>query len=100
MSGEKDGGLAGGVQGCRVDERGETRGDDVNVLESAGAEMIGDPACAALDIALVLALGADARNAQKFVQLREMLIAVTVNELSKIHKQLSGDMSPLQIIMT
>ena len=89
-----------GASRFRVDERVETRGDDLNVLEPAGAEMIGDPACAALDIGLVLALGADAGNAQKFVQLREMLIAVTINELSKIHKKLSGDISPLQIIMT
>jgi hypothetical protein len=44
----------------------------------------------------VLALGADAGDTQKFEQLRQMLIAVTINKLRKIHKRPSGDMSPFQ----
>jgi hypothetical protein len=70
--------------------------DNLHVIESGGAEMIGDPPCAAFDIGLVLALGADAGNAQKFAKLRQMLVARRVNKVGKIHKRPSGDMSPFQ----
>src|ERR1700687_1536598 len=93
---EENGWLAGSLQRLRVDERVETRWDDLNVFESGGAEIARNPVRTALDIRFVLALGADAGNAQKFAQLRQMLVAATINELSKIHKRPSGDMSPFQ----
>jgi hypothetical protein len=38
----------------------------------------------------VLALGADAGDAQKLAQLSEMLVALPINKLCKIHKGPSG----------
>jgi hypothetical protein len=35
----------------------------------------------------VLALGADARDAEKFLQLGEMLVAATFDIFSKVHKR-------------
>src|SRR5260370_40002905 len=40
-------------------------------------QIVRDPARAAFDIRLVLALGADAGDAQEFAQLRQLLIAST-----------------------
>jgi len=87
---EKDGGLAGSLQGFRVDEGMEICWDDLDVFETSGAEMVGDPARAALDIGFVLALGADTGNAQKFGQFSEMLVTGSVNKVSKIHERSSG----------
>ncbi len=94
MAVEKDGGLAGRLQGFRIDERVKGGGHNLHVFESSSAQMIGDPARAAFDIGLVLAFGADAGNTQKFAKLRQMLVAGSVNQVSKIHKRPSGDMSP------
>ena len=58
--------------------------------------MIGHPAGGALDIRLVFALGADARDAQKFAELRQMLFAVTLYKFSKVRHGLSGAMSPFE----
>jgi len=74
----------------------ETRRDDLNVLESSGTKIAGYPVRTALDIRFVLALGADAGDTQKFAQLRQMLVAVTINKVRKIHKRPSGDVSPFQ----
>src|SRR3989440_12210309 len=93
---EKDGWLAGSLQRFRIDKRVQTCGDDLNALESSGAEIAGHPARAALDIRFVLAFGADAGDAQKIAQLSEMLVALTINKLSKIHRKPSGDMSPFK----
>jgi hypothetical protein len=59
--------------------------------------MIRDPTSTALDVRLVLALGADAGDAQKFVELREMLVAATFDKFSKVHKRAPGDMSPFKV---
>ena len=83
-------GLAGGFQRFRVDERVEGGGDDFDFLESSGAKMIRDPARATLDIGLVLALGADAGDAQKLAKLRQMLVALTFDKFSKVHKGPQG----------
>src|SRR5712692_8201325 len=93
---EKDGRLTRGFQGFRVDERVEIRWDDLHVLESGGAKMIGDPASAALDVRFVFTLGADAGDAEKCAQLREMLVALTFDKFSKVHKGPSGDRSPFE----
>jgi len=96
MSVKENGGLAEGLQGFRVDERVESCGDNFNLFETGGTEIAGYPTRAALDIGLVLALGADAGNAQKLKQFREMLVAATINKVSKIHKKPSRDRSPFQ----
>jgi hypothetical protein len=72
------------------------RGDNLHVIKSGGAEMVRDPARAAFDIGLVLALGADAGDAQKFAELRQVLVARRVNQVSKVHMGSSGDLSPFQ----
>ena len=46
----------------------------------------GEPLCGALDVWLVLGLSADARNAQKFRQFGEILVAVIFYVLEKIHQ--------------
>jgi len=50
-------------------------GNDFDFFESGGAQLVSDPACGAFDVGLVLALGADAGNAQKFVEFGEVLFA-------------------------
>src|SRR6266481_534009 len=61
------------------------------------AEIIRDPMCAAFDIRLVFALGADAGNAQEFAKLRQMLVAATFDKFSKVHKGPLGAKSPFEI---
>src|SRR6266567_4034659 len=93
---KEDGGLARSFQGFGIDERVQICRNDFNGLKSCGPEVVCDPARTAFDIRLVLALGADTGNAQKFTELRQMLVALTIDKLSKIHKRPSGDMSPFE----
>ena len=65
MAVEKDGGLAGRVQRFRVDQRMQLGRNDFDVGESGAAEPFGNPLGGALDVRLVLALRADAGNAQE-----------------------------------
>jgi hypothetical protein len=58
--------------------------------------MIGHPARATLHIRLMLALGADTGNAEKFAKLRQMLFAATFYKFSKVHVGRSEEMSPFQ----
>src|SRR5260370_12254422 len=88
MAVKKDGGLAGRFQGFRVDQRMEICGDDLDVFEARRAEVADNPVGAALDIGFVFALGANARDAQKLAQVSQMLLAGTVNKVSKIHEAL------------
>jgi len=61
-------------------------GNDFNFFKSGGAQFFGNPIGGALDIRLVLALGADTGDAQKFAEFGEMLLVVVFNKVSKIHK--------------
>ena len=97
MAVEENGGLAGGFQRFRVDEWVQGGGDDFNVFETGGTEIAGDPVRASFYIRLMLALGTDAGNAQKLKQFSEMLVAATINKVSKIHKKPSRDRSPFSI---
>ncbi len=87
---EKDGGIARGFERFRIDERVKIGGNDLNRFEAGSAKIIRDPAGGALNIGLVLALGADAGDAQEFAKLREMLVAASFKEFSKIHRGLRG----------
>ena len=51
--------------------------------------MIGNPAGPSLDVRFVLALRADAGDAQEFAEFGQVLIARIVNPLNKIHMGLS-----------
>ena len=82
---KKDGGLAGSLEGFRIDQRVKIRGNDLNRFKSGGREFVGDPAGGALDIGLVLAFGADAGDAQEFAQLRQMPVAATFDKFCKVH---------------
>jgi hypothetical protein len=62
--------------------------------------MVGHPTGGSLDVRFVLALGADAGDAQEFVELRQMGVATTFYKFSKVHKGLSGAASPFGKIIT
>src|SRR5712692_6710883 len=74
----------------------KARGNDFDSLKSGSAKIVGHPARAALDIRLMLALGADARNPQEFAQLCKMRVAATFDKFSKAHRRPSGARSPFQ----
>ena len=65
MSVEKDRRLPRRLQRFGIDERMQVRRNDLNRLESGCAQVVGNPASTSLDIRLVFALGADARDTQK-----------------------------------
>src|SRR6266852_9363186 len=90
---EKNGGLAGRFEGFGVDQRMHVGGNDFNFLESGGAQFVGNPACGALDVGLVLALGADAVDAEEFAEFGEMLLAVLLDEVSKVHGWMPSGLS-------
>jgi hypothetical protein len=87
---EKDRGLAGGLEGFRIDQRMKFGGNDLNRFKPGGCEFVGDPASGALNVGLVLALGAHAGNAQKFAQFREMPIAATLYKFCKVYIRPQG----------
>jgi hypothetical protein len=60
---------------------------DLDGFEPGGTKVVGDPLGGALDVRLMLAFRADRRNAQKFAQFREMLLAATLNKLCQIHRK-------------
>src|SRR5713101_2818807 len=93
---KENGWLTGSFQGFRIYERVQVCRNDFDLLKSGGTKILRDPARAALDIGLVLALGADARDAQKLAQFSQMLVALTFDKFSKVHKGPSGDMSPFK----
>jgi hypothetical protein len=62
------------------------RGHDFNEFEAGDTQVIGHPLGGALDIGLIFGFGADGRNAQKFQEFREMLVAATFDKFSKVHK--------------
>ena len=84
VSVEKDGGLARGLERFRIHQGVKIRWNDVNRFKSGGSELPGGPACSALDVRFVLALGADAGDAKKFAQFRQMLIAATLYKFCKV----------------
>src|SRR6267378_3876203 len=65
MSVKKNSGLTGGFEGFGVNQRMHAGGNDFNFFESGGAQFFGNPAGGALDIRLVLALGADTGEDRK-----------------------------------
>ncbi len=63
---------------------------DFNRFKSGSAKIFGHPAGAALDVGLVLGLGANARDFEKFAEFRQILVAATFDKFSKVHKRPSG----------
>jgi hypothetical protein len=62
----------------------QVRGNDLNRLESGSAQVVGNPASASLDIRLVFALGADARDAQELREFGKVLVAATFDKSGKV----------------
>src|SRR2546423_1224512 len=87
---EKDRRLAGRLQGFRIHQRMQIGRNDLNSLESGRAQVIANPPGRTFNIRFVFALRAHARNAQKFVQLREMRLAPAFNEFRKFHRDSLG----------
>src|SRR5579863_9003825 len=87
---EKHRGFAGSFEGFGVDQRMKSGGNDFDGFEAGGAQVVGNPTGGALDVLLVLALGADRRNAKEIAQLVEMLLAMTLYNFSKVHGSASG----------
>src|SRR5271163_390702 len=71
---EKYRGLAGSFEGFGVNQRMKSGGDYFDRLETGGAQVVGNPTGGALDVLLMLALGADRRNAKEIAQFVEMLL--------------------------
>src|SRR6266436_1471867 len=87
---EKNRGFAGSFERFRVDEGVQIGRNNFNRFKARGAEIIRDPAGAALDIRLMFALGADAGNAQEFAKLRQMLVATTFDKLDRKSTRLNS----------
>jgi len=87
---EKNGGLAGRFEGFGVNERMELGGNNFDGFESREAQVIGDPSGAAFDVGLVLAFGADGRDAEKFAKFFEVLLTAAFYEFRKSHQGPSG----------
>src|ERR1700753_916343 len=64
----------------------QSRRNDLNGFKSGCSELFGYPVCRALDIGLVLAFGADARDAEEFAEFFEMGVAATFDKFSKVHR--------------
>src|SRR3954462_15413846 len=73
------------VERFAIDERMHFRGHDFHIVEACTAEAIGHPLCAALDILLVLRLGADAGNAQELEEIIEVLVAFLFDVSVQVH---------------
>ena len=85
VSVEKDRGFARGFEGFGINKRMKFGGYNFDGLESRGAQAVCNPFGGAVDVWLMLAFGAYGRDAQKFVELREMLLAATFYKFSKVH---------------
>src|SRR5882762_3205777 len=96
---EKNRGFAGSFERFRINKRVQICRNDFNRFKSCSAEIVRDPASAALDIGLVFALGADAGNAQEFAKLRQVLVAATFDKFSKVHKGPSRAKSPFEVCL-
>jgi len=70
--------------------------NDFNRFKARDTEMIGDPACGAFDVGLVLAFGADAGDAQELAKLGEMLVTATFDKFSKVHKKPFAGINPFE----
>src|ERR1700744_3851158 len=64
----------------------QSRRNDLNVFKSGCFELFGYPVCRALDVGLVLAFGADARDAEEFAEFFEVRVAATFDKFSKVHR--------------
>ena len=69
MAVEQNGRLARSFERFPVNQRMEIGGNNLNGLKSCGPQVIGHPAGGTLDVRFVLALGANARDAQEFTQI-------------------------------
>src|SRR5882724_2345665 len=94
---EKNGRLARSFEGFGVNEGVETGRNDFNCFEAGGTKTIGNPLGSAIDIRFVLAFGTDGGDAEKFVELAEMLLAATFYKFSKVHMRPPGAMIIIQI---
>jgi hypothetical protein len=90
MTVEEYGGLAGCLERFGIDEGMKIGGNDFDLGKTGGAEVIGDPGGGALDVLLMLAFGADGRNAEKFAKFGEVLVAASFDKFSKVHIRPSG----------
>ena len=90
MAVEKDGGLAGRAQRFGVDEGMHLGGHDLDAIEPGAAQAVGNPLGGALDVRLVLALGADAGDAQQFVQIVQVLVMFLVDVRVQVHRPTSA----------
>src|SRR6201999_4123606 len=83
---KEDRGLAGSFERFRIDERMQSGRNDLNGFKSGYFEFIGNPLCGSFDVGFVFALGADARDAEKFAELFEVRVAATFDKFSKVHR--------------
>ena len=82
---KKDGGLAGGFERFSDNQGMHFCWNDINFRQTGSVQAIGDPLSGAVDVWLVLALCADARNAEKILQLIEVGFATALDVIEKIH---------------
>src|SRR5580704_1894155 len=87
---KKDGGFAGSFEGFGIDERMKICRNDFDFLEAATAKIISHPAGGAFDIRLVFTFGAHTGDSQEFAKLRQMLVAITFYEFSKVRHGAPG----------
>ena len=85
MAVNQHGRLARRLQRFAVDERMHLRRLDLDLFQARGAKLFRHPVRRFLDIGLVLALGAHARDAQKLLQLVEIVFALGFDVVEDVH---------------
>src|SRR5690348_29681 len=93
MTVEKHGRLAGLLKRFGEHQRMKLRRNDFYLRETGLPQPLGDPLRGTLYVLLLLALGADAGNAQELLQLIQVFIAMALDVFEKTH---AGYHRPLQ----
>src|SRR3990167_8679592 len=81
---EEQGGFAGGVQPLAVDDGMAGGGDELHFLQADALHLVGHPLRSALDVSLVFAARAHARNRAELFQLVEVTIVAALNGVNHL----------------
>jgi hypothetical protein len=73
------------LQGLAVNERMHFRGHDFDAIEPHAAHSIRDPLRGSLDVLFMFRLRADARYAQEFVEICQMLVMFSFYVFIQVH---------------
>ena len=87
---KKNRGLPGSLQRFAINQRMHFRRNDFDAVEAHAAQPVGHPLRGALDVRFALRLRADAGNAQKFVEIGQMLVVLPFDVFIQLHRSSCG----------